>query len=284
MRAKLFTKKENLKLHQKKKIDLTSKTSKPDFSIEKTRDLQRNALPSTDAIIYNSEYRPQLARHGHGGARLKKDRPTHYISTGQALNIISAADFAIQIGRPLNREICINWMLAGIAVECAVHAAGQFIDLLSKMIRSHGEATAWVYCFENGRTWGHHCHILAHVPQILRKRVLSAQRHWLELISGRKYQRRTIKSKAIGLRANLERTNFPLYLANLVDRVRYILKGAEPDAWEILGQTPLIPQGKMLGRRCSTSQNIGKSARFKTNAKLLFLRPPNQNGEPDRRC
>jgi hypothetical protein len=272
---------DNLKLHLNIETDANSERSKSAIYIEKTKRSQRNAPSRPAAHIYNSEYPPRLEKIGHGGARLKKDRATRYISTEQALNIIAAADFAIQIGSPLNREICINWMLAGITLDCAVYAAGRFIDLLSKMIRTHGEVTAWVSCFENGRTWGHHCHILIHIPQTLRKRVFSAQRRWLELISGRKYQKHAIRSKAIGLRANIEQTNFPLYLANLIDRVRYILKGAEPDTHKILGQRNLFFQGVTIGKRCSTSQNIGKSARFRANANLLFLRHFTQDAEAD---
>ena len=100
MSTKPFSNKKNLKLRQKTEIDLNFRKPKTGFSVEKTEDLKVSPLLSSDDHIYNSEYPSQPVRATHGGARLKKDRTTHYISTEKAYNIISAVDFAIQIGRP----------------------------------------------------------------------------------------------------------------------------------------------------------------------------------------
>jgi hypothetical protein len=116
---------------------------------------------------------------------------------------------------------------------------------------------------ENGHGKGGHCHLLAHVPASLVQRVTRLQKGWLRLIAGQPYRSRVIFSRPIGGRLGLERSNPALHAANAKAAVDYLLKGASPATATKLNLDKLEAGGRIVGRRCSTSQNIGATARKK---------------------
>ena len=140
-----------------------------------------------------------------------------------------------------------------------------FTDLLTKALARHGSRTAWLWAHENvpgnGHEKGGHCHLLAHVPADLVPVVTALQRGWLRRIIGQPYRARVIYSKPIGGRLGLEAGNPDLHAINLEAALAYVLKGASPEAASQSALERLEPGGRVIGKRCGTSQNIAAKAR-----------------------
>lgn len=202
---------------------------------------------------------------GRGGARNRADRVSHALTAAQIGNLKAAERHAAQIGLPFTRMITIHWEAAGVPLDGMAKATGRFIDLMAKTLARHGTSTAWLWVHENvpgkGHEKGGHCHLLAHVPADLVPVVTGLQRGWLRRIAGQTYRARVIRSKAIGGRLGLETSNPDLHAVNLQAALAYVLKNASSEAASQYGLERLEPGGRVIGKRCGTSQNIGAKAR-----------------------
>lgn len=196
-----------------------------------------------------------------GGARNRVDRESHALSKAHIANLTGAEGHSRAIGLPFTRMITIHWQAAGVPLEGMARATGRYLDLLSKAIARHGGRATYVWTHENGEGKGGHCHILAHVPPDLVKLMGNRQKGWLRTITGQSYRKRIIHSAPIGGRLGLERSNPELHLANVQAALAYILKGATPEAAAKFGLGRFNEGGRIVGKRCGTSQNIGAAAR-----------------------
>ncbi|MBK9589413.1 MAG: hypothetical protein IPO50_13135 [Sphingomonadales bacterium] len=140
-------------------------------------------------------------------------------------------------------------------------ATGRFIDLLTRWLARNGHRTAWLWVHENGPHKGGHCHMLAHVPAGCVKDLTGKSKRWLRTITGNPYRARVILSKPIGGRLGLEAGNPELHAINLAAALAYVCKGATLEAASQFGLERLEPGGRVIGKRCGTSQNIGAKAR-----------------------
>jgi len=159
--------------------------------------------------------------------------------------------------------LTIHWEAAGTPLAGMPKATGRFLDLMTKALARHDSATAWLFVHENGERKGAHCHLLAHVPPHLVTVVTGLQRGWLRRITGKPYRARVIRSKPIGGRLRVESGNPELHAINLDAALAYILKGACPDAASRFHLDRLEAGGRVIGKRCGTSQNVGAAARKK---------------------
>jgi len=198
---------------------------------------------------------------GRGGVRNRADRESHALTAAQIANLTTAERTAKEIGLPFTRMISIHWQAAGVPLDVMAKATGRFTDLMAKALARHGSGTAWLWVHENGDGKGGHCHLLAHVPAALVRRLTTLQIGWLRRITGRAYRKRVIYSKPIGGRLGLETGNPDLHAINLDAALAYVLKGASPEAAPQFGLERLEPGGRVIGKRCGTSQNIGAKAR-----------------------
>jgi len=132
---------------------------------------------------------------------------------------------------------------------------------VTKALARHGSMTAWLWVHENGHNKGGHCHLLAHVPADHIKRLSGLQKGWLRRITGNPYRKRVIHSDPIGGRLGLEVGNPALHAVNLEVALGYVLKGASDEAAAQFGLERLESGGRVIGKRCGTSQNIGATAR-----------------------
>lgn len=202
---------------------------------------------------------------GRGGARNRADRESQALTAAQIANLKAAERHARKIGLPFTRMISIHWEAAGVPLAGMAKATGRFTDLMAKALARHGSGTAWLWTHENvpgnGHDKGGHCHLLAHVPADLVPVVTGLQRGWLRRITLRSYRAREIYSKPIGGRLGLETGNPDLHAINLEAALAYVLKGASPEAASRFGLERLEPGGRVIGKRCGTSQNIGAKAR-----------------------
>jgi hypothetical protein len=164
--------------------------------------------------------------------------------------------------------ITVHWEAAGVPLELMPKATGRFLDLLTKALARRNGATAWIWVHENGDGKGGHCHIIIHIPADLVPLVTRLQKGWLRAITGRKYVARVIHSKPIGGKLGLEISNPILHAENLSAVIKYVLKGADQEAAEMFNRDVagfrierLDGGGRVIGKRCGTSQNIGRKAR-----------------------
>ncbi len=198
---------------------------------------------------------------GRGGPRNRADRESHALTSAQVANLEAAERHARAIGLPFTRMITIHWQAAEVALADMVKATGRFLDLLTKALARNRSKTAWLWTLENGDRKGGHCHLLVHVPTALVSIVTKLQKGWLRRITGNPYRTRVIHSKPIGGRLGLEAGNPELHAINLAVALRYVLKGADAVAAEQFGLERLEAGGRIIGKRCGTSQNIGTTAR-----------------------
>ena len=201
------------------------------------------------------------ANTGRGGARNRSERESYALSAKQVHNLQAAAAHAQAIGLPFTRMITIHWMAAGLRLHQMAEATGRFIDLLTKALARHGSATAWIWVHENGDNKGGHCHLLVHVPAALVQLVMRLQKRWLRRITSHPYRSRVILSKPVGGRLGVEVSNPDLHAVNLSTALSYLLKEASEAASIQFNLNRLEPGGRVIGKRCGTSQNIGAKAR-----------------------
>ncbi|MBF9151656.1 hypothetical protein [Novosphingobium jiangmenense] len=174
---------------------------------------------------------------------------------------MAASSHAATIGLPFTRMVTIHWEAAGVPLTDMAKATGRFTDLMAKALARYGCNTAWVWTHENGAGKGGHCHLLAHVPANLVSYLTALQRGWLRRITGQPYRARVIRSKPIGGRLGMEVGIPDLHAVNLEAALAYLLKGADPEVAFQFGLKRLEPGGRIIGKRCGTSQNIGAKAR-----------------------
>tara|TARA_R110000868_G_scaffold129385_8_gene338188 strand:+ start:14819 stop:15613 length:795 start_codon:yes stop_codon:yes gene_type:complete len=198
---------------------------------------------------------------GRGGARNRIDRESIALTAAQVAHLRAAERHSKAIGAPFTRMVTIHWEAAGVPLTGMARATGRFTDLLTKALARHGSGTAWLWTHENGDGKGGHCHLLAHIPADLVTVITGLQRGWLRRITGNPYRPRVIRSRPIGGWLGLEISNPQLHAVNLEAALAYILKAANREAASQFALDKLQPGGRVIGKRCGTSQNIGAKAR-----------------------
>lgn len=177
------------------------------------------------------------------------------------MEIIAAAHFAARIGLPLRRHVTIHWEAAGVPDNQAAAATAAFLRLARDWLRKRGHPFAWLWVRENGHRKGSHVHILLHCRPELARAFSGMQRRWLRRITGKPYRARIIRTARIGGTLMAAESAPAVYAENLAAVVGYLLKGASPEAARLLGIARLEDGGRIIGRRCAASQNIGRAAR-----------------------
>lgn len=196
-----------------------------------------------------------------GGARNHADRESCALTVAHIANLTAAAAYASVIGLPLTRMVTIHWEAAGLSLPDMAKATGRYIDLMTKALARHRCGTAWLWVHEAGEGKGGHCHLLAHVPPDFVPILTTLQRGWLRRITAQPYRSRVVHSRPIGGRLGLETGNPDLHAVNLETALAYVLKGASAEAAAKFALVRLEPGGRIIGKRCGTSQNIGAKAR-----------------------
>ena len=226
-----------------------------------------------------------------GGKRNSASRTSSSLSLVQATNIIAATNYAAAIGLPFNRFLTIHWEQAGIADNQVAWATGRFLKLANDWLRKRGGRIAWVWVRENGDGKGSHVHILIHLPvnkitgengrgchvnKTLGKQhtgLGNMPRRWLRLITGSAYLASTIKTERIAGSARAAHASPAFYHANLMTVLGYVLKGADEQAAKSLHLVTVEAGGRIIGKRCGASQNIGATARLKHHGGHIGNRP-----------
>lgn len=199
-----------------------------------------------------------------GGARNRADRVSEALTLQQARGIMAAAAFALQIGLPLNRHLTVHWARAGINDAGAAAATGAFLKRARQLFQKRAEPFAYIWVRENDGgdgSKGSHVHLLLHVPPSMARRFTRLQLRWLRQVTGQAYRTDALHTSRIGGKLNAAGSMPDKYRANLQNVVAYVLKGAEPVAAQVLGLTKIDAGGRVIGKRCGWSENIGAAAR-----------------------
>jgi len=180
------------------------------------------------------------------------------ISLSSAENVIHAAGHAALIDAPLNRHLTISWYVAGLPGR--VHDAQRdVLQKASKWLAYHGVTPAYVWAVENGPVLQYHTHIAIHVPQPLAGRFRTMVDRWVKSVGGNPHLCGAVKMT----RDKYSRTD---YHESIRDLLRYMLKGSEHRAAQLLGIEPNYEKaGLVQGKRCGTSQNLGPKARLESS-------------------
>jgi len=165
-------------------------------------------------------------------------------------NLLAAAEYARTIGRPLNRFTTIHWQAGGLVGDYQ-GATLRFLKLARDWLRLRGESLTYIWVRESGEGIGEHVHILMHVPPHLARQFSNRQRGWLQACDAT-FRKGVISSRPVGrnYRHALKGVQYgERYRDHLANVLAYVLKGEREFA------------GELSGKRCSTSQNIGRKAR-----------------------
>lgn len=200
----------------------------------------------------------------HGSVRSqRRGRRSTALRVNDCENLISAAAHAVQIGKPLNRMLTIHFDKAGISDP--VKATGQLLKLMGDWLRCNNTALTAVWVREAGPAKGEHVHILLSVPPHILGSFTRLQRGWFKKI-GAAWKRGAYLSRPIGGSHKLafNEASTSLYQQALTGALHYLLKGADAHARAALRIKKQDDGGELWGKRCGTTENIGKAARTRS--------------------
>lgn len=189
----------------------------------------------------------------YGGPNMPKMQPsrsTVHINRHQAENVCHAFDYAKHIGQPLNIYVVINLneapkdMAAAAIFTKVVH---KYRDWLKRRMDNKALAPAYVYTHENPD--GHpHVNWAVHIPTIVRDEFMRKLPRWVERAQGcvRPY--------------DIQVADVDPYTDKTL--AKYIIKGTDTQYVPYLHlQDFAQPQGRVFGRRATSSVAIGRAAR-----------------------
>jgi len=230
------------------------------------------AIGTHHAIVdLGSKVQPE--RGAWGGARNRRDRVTLALSLAQARNLAAAVVHAERADLPLNRLVTVHWGAMRLSDAEALAATGKLLKLWREALAAQGLPFACVWIRENDDgdgSKGSHVHILAHVPAAARSGFLRRLRAWVRLAAGGRYNRRSgrvegpayakgaVDTRRIGGRVEVPQD---VHDANLAEVLGYVLKGADKQTAEIMRLARREPGGRVTGKRCGWSENVGAAAR-----------------------
>jgi len=175
-----------------------------------------------------------------------------YISVLQATNIIEALKFAKSIGLPLVAHLTVHWSGTVAFDDPDGTRFAKVREGLAKILIRRGIAPAWVWCREcKAHTDIVRCHLLFHLP--------IAYRTGAKLAEMQACVERLVDRHGDGILGE-----FAVKLVIWPDPDGlYLIKGGNRDLWEQfkIRKEWRQSQGVIHGKRCGTTENIGRAAR-----------------------
>lgn len=191
----------------------------------------------------------------------RKGRRSTALRSKDCENLRLAADHAICIGKPLNRMLTVHFDAAGISDP--VKATGQLLKLMGDWLRCYNTAITAVWVREAGASKGEHVHILLSIPPPISRSFTRMQRGWFRKI-GAAWKLGVYKSRPIGgsHKVAFSEASRDLYQQAITGALHYLLKGADAKARtaHLIGKHG--DGGELWGKRCGTTENIGRTARL----------------------
>ncbi len=243
------------------------KTYLPSDKCADTQTAENRHARQTGTGLANYSYTPSCERHcGWGGARNRADRTSDGLTDGHVAGIIDAAAFALATGRTFQRHWIIHYGKAGIDERDGARFVSRVLALASKQARREGGALTALWVRERASVKGEHVHILLHLPAEMR--LHGRTRRWIEAAGGT-WQAGVSRVRIVG---GALPKGFPQaserHAMNAANVTRYFLKAANETTGERLGLTRAGRGGRIVGKRCGWTQNIGKAAQRRTRAEF----------------
>jgi hypothetical protein len=178
-----------------------------------------------------------------------------------ARNLISADEFADEIGRPLNVAIDINWSKTSAGDDTHGHLLRAFRKAAGRYLRERGAGgltCTWARERPTHPVPRPNAHLNCHVPPALYNDFTKTLHRFLPQACVA-FEPEAIYVQLIGFTAEDRRR-----------RSEYLLKGAHTKA-RLEIKRKRIPQGRIHGKRCGTSEDIGLSARLRWHGQQAGL-------------
>lgn len=203
-------------------------------------------------------------RGAWGGARNRANRASNCLTDKQVAALMEAARYAIDVGRVFQRHWIVHYGKAGIQPSDGARFVGKLLDLVSKQARREGGALTALWVRERASEKGEHVHILMHLPAAMR--LHGRTRRWIEA-GGGQWQLGVSRIRIIGGRLNkFEQNRSKHHAKNAANVTRYLLKAASKSTGQRLELTRAGCCGRITGKRCGWTQNIGAAARGRGNS------------------
>jgi hypothetical protein len=171
----------------------------------------------------------------------------------RARNLLSASGYAASIGRGLNTAVDINWSRTAARDDLHGDKLAAWRKAAGRFLRKHGAGGLTCTWVRERPTWPinrPNAHLNCHIPdRLYAEFVRSAHRFLPPGCDG--CDPDAIYIQPIGSTGEDHRR-----------RTEYLLKGAHPKA-RIPMKRKRISQGRILRKRCGTSEDIGLGARLK---------------------
>jgi hypothetical protein len=202
--------------------------------------------------------RDTTSRSSWGGARNRADRVSFHLSRRQCDAMLAAANYAEQTGRTFSRHWTVHYQAAGIPENEGAAFVGKLLNIAGRNVRRAGGELAAIWSRENGESKRGHVHIALSLPPgfTLRNRT----RRWIEAAGG-KYRKGVSEVRIIGGTLASSSCDSDRHFANVGNVIAYLLKGADSGTGGQLSLGRSGEGGKVIGKRCGWTQNIGGAAR-----------------------
>jgi hypothetical protein len=199
---------------------------------------------------------PPVRQRKHRGCYRKQG--SKVIAVQQAINIIEAVRFAKSIDLRLVAHLTIHWAYTDVGDDPNGKLFAKVREGLGKWLLRQGIVFAAAWSRERmsgGQAEVEHCHLLFHLPaEYCTKRKLQVEASIYRLIKrhGRGYWAEEVIKLVIWPNPD----------------GKYLIKGGDPKVWKRfrLKKEHRRLQGIIHGKRCGTTQNIGRAARSRALA------------------
>jgi hypothetical protein len=178
---------------------------------------------------------------------------SHCIRGVRARNLLSADEFAADIGRPLNVAVDINWSKTSLRDDVQGHHLASWRKSAGRFLRSHkvgGLTCTWARERPTAPVPRPNAHLNCHVPAAIYDAFIENVHRFLPT-GCVAYDRDAIFVQLIGSTGEDHRR-----------RSEYLVKGAHAKA-RLKIKRRRVYQGRVFGKRCGTSEDIGLGARLR---------------------
>jgi hypothetical protein len=183
-----------------------------------------------------------------------------FLARNQVESMRRAAEFAHDIGYPLNLAISINWDRTWVGDDPDGRLLDQLMELSRKLFKRQWGVSvfAWIEVREYPKDPfpRPNAHVLVHCPEGRLEEYRAWVRQTLERFCSR-LDAKAVKFKLVG--------NGNPTLAAVLGKANYMSKGVNPSAAARLGIRPSA-QGRIHGKRAGVSQDIGLAAQRRHQA------------------
>lgn len=214
-----------------------------------------------------------------GGARNRADRKSDLLADAKVAELLDAATFALATGRVFQRHWIVHYGKAGVQPRDGMRFVSKLLNLVSKQARRDGGEMTALWVRERASDFGEHVHILLHLPAEMR--LHGRTRRWIEAALAQagggfwdRYALARPRARASGWIKGVSKVRIvagrlpkiegirrPAHWVNALNVVRYLLKSASEETGAALELSRSGQGGKIIGKRCGWTQNIGLRSR-----------------------